>query len=210
MKRDKGDYAIDKQLHVRTGTIEEWDDGIYDYHRSEPTPYRALDALFQAYKPLPDPFLIDYGSGLGRINLYFHHHYGMPGLGLELHPERFQSAYENLHDYSLGKGLDPQEVEIGFLEVKAEQFTPPKRANTFYFFHPFADFIFSQAIDRILDSLEESDRTVDIILYYPSFGYFQHVMHSGQFEEHLFVDCDWNDDNRDGFWVFRHQPKDNS
>lgn len=201
------DLKVDKELHIRTTAIEEWEDGIYDYHRSEPTPYKALDALFNAYTPLEEAHLIDYGSGLGRINLYFHHHYQMPGIGLELHPERYQSAYENLYDYSLAKGLNPESLGISFLQVKAEKFHLPPEANTFYFFHPFADFIFSQAIERIIESIDHHPRMVDIILYYPSFGYFQHVMQNGYFEEHLFVDCDWNDDHRDGFWVFRHQPK---
>lgn len=206
-KSPQGDITIDRQLKIHTGVIEEWEAGVYDYHRSEPTPYRSLDAFFRQYVPLDSPFLIDYGSGLGRINLYFHHHYSMPGMGLELHAERAQRAYENLFDYALGIGRHPEDVGISFLEVKAEHFIPPPHANTFYFFHPFADYIFRQAIESIIKSLDEADRTVDIILYYPSFGYFQTIMDSGYFEEHLFVDCDWNDDTRDGFWVFRHSTR---
>lgn len=203
-KPPRSDIKMDRQLNIHTSEIEEWEAGVYDYHRSEPTPYRSLDAFFHQYVPLESPFLIDYGSGLGRINLYFHHHYGMPGMGLELHTERLQHAYENLYHYSLAKGMHPEDPGISFFEGKAERFIPPPQANTFFFFHPFADYIFRQAIDSITQSIDETDRTVDVILYYPSFGYFQTIMDSGYFEEFLFVDCDWNDDTRDGFWVFRH------
>lgn len=204
-KNVKGDFAIDRQLKIQTSAIEEWEDGIYDYHRSEPTPYRALDHFFQHYLPLPQAKLLDYGSGLGRINIYFYDRLNMPGIGLELHPVRCQAAYDNKQRYADGRGLSVDDLPIEFLQVKAEQFLVPPELNTFYFFHPFSDYVFSLALDQICQSIRQHDRLADIILYYPSFGYFQSLQASGLFDEFLFVDCDWNDDIRDGFWVFRHR-----
>ncbi len=201
----KKEIENDRILGIHTCEIQEWDGVMFDYHRGEPTPYRALEVLIDAYDPPEDPFLIDYGSALGRINFYFHHRLQMPGIGLEVDRDRFYRAGVNKEKYALKKGLSSDDVSIDFLEVKAEEYFPPPNANVFYFFHPFSDWIFRLVMGQILRSIDERDRTVDLLLYYPSFQYFQAIELSGMFEEILFVDCGWNKDPRDGFWVFRHQ-----
>lgn len=196
---------IDLSLGIHTSRIDEWDQSMIDYHRSEPTPYIALDRLIEHYQPLENAFLVDYGSGLGRINLYLNHRLELPGLGIEVDPDRVQQAWENLMSYAQTKQLPADRIDISFLGTKAEDYLPPEKANTFYLFHPFSDWIFREVLDQIVRSIDQWDRTVDIILYYPSFGYFQSLQHCSLFEEWLFVDCPWNKDERDGFWVFRHR-----
>lgn len=204
---DDTERQIDQTLNIQTTEIEEWDPSMIDYHRSEPTPYKALDLFIEHYMPFEDAFLVDYGSGLGRINLYFHHKLGLPGLGIEVDPGRIQKAWENLMGYAEAKQVSADRIKISFFGTKAEAYLPPEQANTFYLFHPFSDWIFREVLDQICRSIELNDRTVDIILYYPSFGYFQSLQTCGLFEEWLFVDCPWNKDPRDGFWVFRHWAK---
>lgn len=201
---DRKEEDIDRDLNIHTCQIEEWDNNMLDYHRSEPTPYVALDLFFKHYLPLDNARLVDYGSGLGRINLYFYHLLHMPGIGIEVDSGRVQRAWENLAQYAIGLNIAADKVPIQFLETKAEAFLPPPQTNTFYLFHPFSDWIFRDVLDRITQSIDLADRTVDLILYYPSFGYFQSIQTCGYFEEWLFVDCPWNKDPRDGFWVFRH------
>lgn len=203
---DKTEHQIDQALAIFTTEIEEWAPDMLDYHRSEPTPYKALDLLFDHYQPFASAYLLDYGSGLGRINLYFHHRLDVPGLGLEIDPDRAMKARHNLTQYAAAKQLPVSAVDIAFVEAKAEDYELPGQVNTIYLFHPFSDWIFRQVVERIIESLNKRDRELDIILYYPSFGYFQTLEASGYFEEWLFVDCPWNKDPRDGFWVFRHLP----
>ncbi len=206
IKFSRKEMETDKALGIHTCEIQEWDGVMIDYHRGEPTPFCALDLLIENYDPLEKPFLIDYGSALGRINFYFHHKLQVPGCGLEVDPERCRRATENKKNYALEQNLPPEEVDITFLEVKAEEFEPPAYANIFYFFHPFSDWIFRRTLEMITASIDAEERTVDLILYYPSFQYFQAIEASGYFEEILFVDCDWSKDFREGFWVFRHTP----
>lgn len=201
---DRREYEEDEDLHIRTNGIEEWQEGMIDYHRGEATSYRALGLLRETYQPLPEPFLVDYGSALGRINFYFHHYMNMPGIGLEVHEGRCHRAEANRKNYAHGRRVPFKAVDITFVQEKAEDYLPPPKANTFYFFHPFSDWIFRRTMEQILRSIDEYDRTVDLILYYPTFNYLYTVEASGYFEELFFLDCDWNDDVRDGFWVFRH------
>lgn len=203
-KAHKGEFAIDRELNIHTCGIEEWDRTVIHYHRSEPTPYRALDRFLEVYLALQDPFLVDFGAGRGRINFYFHHKMHVPGYGLELHPERLREALENRLNYARRKGMDPDELNIDFLACKAEEHLPVPESNMFFFFHPFADAVFEQALENIVHSLRQHDRIADLILYYPSYGYFRAIEQCGMFREFQFVDMDWNDDARDGFWVFRH------
>lgn len=202
---NRHEIQTDRMLGIHTSEIEEWDGVMIDYHRGEPTPYRGLHLFLENYLPLEDPFLIDYGSALGRINFSFHHHLQIPGIGLEVDPVRCRRAKENIKTYAKAKGIEPEEVNISFLQEKAEEYEPPAHANIFYFFHPFSDWIFRKTLERIIDSIDKVNRPVDLIFYYPSFQYFQAVDASGYFEELLFVDCNWNNDYRDGFWVFRHR-----
>lgn len=203
---DDRERQIDRELGIASCEIEEWDRAEQDYHRSEPTPYRALDLFLKQYSPLDQAYLVDYGSGLGRINLYFYAKLGMPGMGIEVDAGRCAKAEANRQRMLQRLKLKPERADIQFLSVKAEDYIPPVRANIFYFFHPFSDWIFRRVLQNIIDSIDQQDRLVDLILYYPSFNYFQSISASGYFEEQLFVDCPWNEDSRDGFWVFRHHP----
>ena len=61
--RNKGDYAIDRQLGIVTCGIEEWDEGEETYHRYESTPTgRWIGWCFICRPKMPS---VDYGAGLG-------------------------------------------------------------------------------------------------------------------------------------------------
>lgn len=61
--------AVDSFLQIHTEEIQE--DGLdtYHCHRYEPTPYRVLEVLFDAFPLTKEDVLLDYGSGLGRLAL---------------------------------------------------------------------------------------------------------------------------------------------
>lgn len=202
----RGDSYIDRSLNIDSGGIEEWEDPNMDYFRFEATPYRALDELLAHYQPLDNAFLVDYGSGLGRINFYFHHKLQIPGYGIELHEGRIASARKNLDSYKKGLPKSRQNVQISFEQARAEYHVIDPRANTFYFFNPFSDQIYYDVLGQILASIMEKDRPVDIILYYPSMLYMMLMESEAAFELHQMVNLDYSNDRRECFMIYRHTP----
>lgn len=202
----RGDAQVDRILNIDSGGIEEWEEPNWDYFRFEATPYRALDELIERYEPLDNAFLVDYGSGLGRINFYFHHKFGMPGYGIELHDGRIKQANENLKSYKLGLPRNQRGIQLKFIKAYAEKHEPDPRANTFFFFNPFSDQIYYDVLGKILDSLIEHDRPCDIILYYPSSHYMMLMASEPNFKLHQVINLDYSSDTRDCFMVYRHTP----
>lgn len=202
----RGDLQIDRNLNIVSGGIEEWEDPNMDYFRFEATPYRALDELLAHYQLPEQPFLVDYGCGLGRINFYFHHMRAVPGYGVELHPGRIRSARENLRTYKEGLPKNQKSVQISFKQAKAEHHDIDPRANVFYFFNPFSDQIYYDVLGKILESLIEKDRVVDIIFYYPSPLYIMLMESEPHFKLHQMVNLEYSNDPRECFMIYRHEP----
>lgn len=202
----RGDLQIDRNMNIMTGGIEEWEDLQMDYYRFEATPYRALDELLDHYELPPNPFVVDYGCGLGRINFYFHHRFAVPGYGVELHAGRVRAARDNLRNYKAGLPKSKQSVQIAFKQAKAEYHDIDPRANIFYFFNPFSDQIYYDVLGKILDSLIEFNRRVDIIFYYPSTLYIMLMESEPHFKLHQMINLEYSSDPRECFMVYRHEP----
>ncbi|WP_114395793.1 SAM-dependent methyltransferase [Oleisolibacter albus] len=60
-----------------------------------PTPQPVVDAMLELARPGPGDYLIDLGSGDGRIVVTAAQRYQTPGLGVDLNPERIQEARAN-------------------------------------------------------------------------------------------------------------------
>lgn len=202
----RGDYHIDRSLNIDSGGIEEWEDPNIEYYRFEATPYRALDELLAHYESPEHPFLVDYGSGLGRINIYLYHKKKIPGYGIELHEGRIHTARKNLLNYQSAFG-DGKAIPVYFEQARAEYHVIDPRANVFYFFNPFSDQIYYDVLGQILASLEQADRPVDIIFYYPSTLYIMLMESEPAFKYHQLLTLDYSSDPRDCFMVYRHIPK---
>jgi methyltransferase family protein len=61
----------------------------------EPTPHAIVDAMLRLAKVGPDDFLIDLGSGDGRIPIAAARTYGAKALGVDVDPRRVREAREN-------------------------------------------------------------------------------------------------------------------
>jgi Methyltransferase domain len=61
----------------------------------EPTPHTVVDAMLKLAKVEPDDFLIDLGSGDGRIPIAAARSYGATALGIDLDPRLIREAREN-------------------------------------------------------------------------------------------------------------------
>lgn len=160
---------FDQLLHIKTKGLREWSGASDDYHRYEATPYAALEKLFQHYKLKPTDRVVDFGSGKGRVSFYIHYHFNVPVTGVEMNDLTFDESEVNQSIY--GKKNSHLEAPLRFDFGLAEQHDIQPDENVFYFFNPFSVTIFKQVVQNILDSVKEHQRTVDIILYYPTHEY---------------------------------------
>lgn len=156
---------FDQRLQIRTTGLREWRDKSLPYNRYEPTPYRALEKLFQAYKLNEEAEVVDFGVGRGRVSFYIHHRFGIPVTGIEVNETTLDEALDNKKSYRrLAKHIEaPIRLHYGL----AEQYEIQQTDNCFYFFNPFSIKIFKKVVHNIISSVKETPRTVDIILYYP-------------------------------------------
>lgn len=155
----------DKMLQIKTTGLREWRDQSVPYNRYEPTPYKALERLFEVYKLDKDDEVVDFGVGRGRVSFYIHHRFHIPVTGVEVNETTLEEALDNKASYRLkAKHIDaPVRLYYGL----AEQYDIQHTDNCFYFFNPFSTKIFKKVVNNILLSVKENERTVDIILYYP-------------------------------------------
>ncbi|MEA3318738.1 MAG: methyltransferase [Bacillota bacterium] len=153
----------DQKLNIETTDIQMGIHRSFTYHRYEPTPYEALDRLFERYLVDSDNHVVDFGCGKGRLNFYLAHRFGPRVTGIEMNETFYEACLKNLSMYR-GKGRQM----IMFEKCLAEEYTIPETANVFYFFNPFSIDIFRQVVSNILFSIEQHDRPIEIVLYYPA------------------------------------------
>lgn len=151
----------EKMLNIHTEEIQQDGKDSFHFHRYEPTPYEVIDSLFDRFQPKPNDVLVDYGCGLGRLNFYVEHRFGIRTVGIERIEAYYLRAVENQATY---KG---KREHITFIHTSAQDYIPSSSDTIFYFFNPFSLSIFRRVINRILDSVLETPRTVTLLLYYP-------------------------------------------
>lgn len=176
------EYDYDKLLHVKTegNKYVHYPDSVHQ-NPYEPTPYEALDVLFQSYKLKKGCQVIDFGSGKGRLGFYLHHFHRVTVKGIEMDEDLVEESLVNLQNYN--KYTKSSEGTIEFLCCLAEEYRIAPEDTHFYFFHPFSITIFRNIISRILQSIEENYREVDLILYYPHDNYIDYLERETMFEQ---------------------------
>ncbi|HDX9577195.1 TPA: class I SAM-dependent methyltransferase [Bacillus pseudomycoides] len=150
------------------------------YHRYEPTPYSALETLFTQYDLKSSDRVVDFGCGKGRLNFYIHHFYQASVVGIEMNEMFYKEAMENRDRYikKEKKGRD----KIHFQCCLAQEYEIDPLDNKFYFFNPFSVQVFMNVINNILFSVEQAEREVELILYYPSEDYIYFLDNQTSFE----------------------------
>ena len=149
------------------------------YHRYEPTPYDVLETLFNHYQLTKDDHIVDFGCGKGRLNFYIHHQFQAYVTGIEMNETYYQDAIHNQLNYQ--KKYPLKEEKIKFICCYAEEYNIDPLDNKFYFFNPFSIQILRKVIEKILISLEEHPRCVELIFYYPSDDYLYYLEHKTAF-----------------------------
>lgn len=174
------EYYYDKLLNIKTRGEQQ---GFYKslhYHRYEPTPYSALEELFKNYELKKSDRVVDFGCGRGRLNFYIDYFFHTPVTGIEMDETWFEAAVVNRTNY-WRKAKQRREGMV-FHCCLAEEYPIAPLDNVFYFFNPFSVQVFRKVINRILRSVEEFSRDVDLILYYPSEEYVYFLEQDTAFE----------------------------
>ena len=177
------EYYFDKLLNIKTRGDQQGFHKSLHYHRYEPTPYSALEELFRHYQINHDDYIIDFGSGKGRLNFFLHYFYGVHVVGVEMDEDLYHEALLNQKRYikKNGKG------KIQFVRCFAEEYEISPLDNRFYFFNPFSIQVFRKVVNNILRSLEDTPRDVELVLYYPSEDYIYFLEHETAFEQKMEV-----------------------
>ncbi|ENQ3106737.1 Methyltransferase domain-containing protein [Bacillus sp. 491mf] len=170
----------DAVLNIKTvGEQKEFYKSLH-YHRYEPTPYRALETLFTQYDLKSSDRVVDFGCGKGRLNFYIHHFYHASVVGVEMNETFYQEALENRDRYV--KKEKKSKDKIHFQCCLAQEYEIDPLDNKFYFFNPFSVQVFMNVINNILFSVEQVEREVELILYYPSEDYIYFLDNQTSFE----------------------------
>ena len=126
----------EEELNINTTGEQSWDETKKCYHPYEPTPYFALDKLFEDYCINEDDYIVDFGCGKGRLNFYLNYRYKCSVLGIEMDERFFNKCLENKQKYL--KSIKREEDKINFLCILAQEYKISSRDNKFYFFNPFS------------------------------------------------------------------------
>lgn len=159
----------EKLLNIKTCGDQKIFNQSSHYHRYEATAYSLLALLSKQYDFTAADHIVDFGCGKGRLNFYINHFFGATVTGIEMNPFFYKQAIDNKRDYL--KKHQKQSNKINFFNCLAEEYQITPSDNKFYFFNPFSIQIFIKVIGNILTSVASCERTVDVILYYPSYDY---------------------------------------
>ncbi|MDM5153176.1 methyltransferase [Bacillus sp. DX1.1] len=170
----------DALLNIKTVGDQKGFNKSLHYHRYEPTPYSALETLFNQYNLKSSDRVVDFGCGKGRLNFYIHHVCGASAVGIEMNETFYEEAMENRERYA--KKVRSSKDQIQFQCCLAQRYEIDPRDNRFYFFNPFSVQVFMNVINNILVSVEEAGRQIELILYYPSEDYIYFLDNQTAFE----------------------------
>jgi SAM-dependent methyltransferase len=159
----------DDLLNIFTRGDQKDFNGSLHYHRYEPTPYSALEVLFEQYGLKNSDRIVDFGCGKGRLNFYLNYRFQSTVVGIEMNKGFFEKAINNRRNYL--KSSKKNDDQIHFQNCLAEEYRINPLDNRFYFFNPFSLQIFMIVLNNILLSVENVKRDIEIILYYPSEDY---------------------------------------
>lgn len=170
----------DKLLDIRTTGNQQGFHKSLHHNRYEPTPYKILKELFNRYHLAQEDRLVDFGCGKGRLNFYLHNLAGSSTAGVEMDADFYEDALKNLEIYARHNKSALE--KIVFYNCQAQDYPIDPRDNRFYFFNPFSVQIFMKVINNILRSVEQHERSLELILFYASEDYTDFLEHQTAFE----------------------------
>lgn len=193
----------EKLLNIKTSGEQKVFNESLHYNRYEPTSYSALEILSKQYKFTVEDSIVDFGCGKGRLNFYINYFFDSTVTGIEMNNFFYKEAIDNKRDYL--KKHKKKKDKVNFLNCFAQEYSINPSDNKFYFFNPFSIQIFMKVIANILISVEERERTVDVILYYPSDEYIYFLENNTPFVllNEIKLPVLYDNDPRHSFYVYR-------
>ncbi|MFZ3589709.1 methyltransferase [Bacillus sp. DJP31] len=193
----------DDLLSISTGGNPKESSNSLHYHRYEPTPYRALEDLFSNYQLKSSDQIVDFGCGKGRLNFFVNDRFNCSVVGVEMNETLTKEATENRRSYV--KKHPKGKKKIHFQCCLAEEYEIDPLDNVFYFFNPFTIQIFRKIINNILLSVEQSEREIELVLYYPSedYIYFLENHTSFQLNSEIMLAESYKKDPFERFLIYR-------
>lgn len=181
MEEKFDEYYIDAKLGIKTtGRDDKFaDKHIYPY---EPTTYEVLDRLVNSGYLSQTDYLIDYGSGKGRVPIYLNSKLGCKAIGIEMMETFYEIAKKNCKNYKRSK-------DITFNMVRAEQFVVPDYITAAFFFNPFSLSVFKSVMSKVIDSYYMKPRRIRIFLYYPQDEYIAFLGGINEVRHIDVIDC---------------------
>jgi len=197
------EYYYDKLLNIKTRGAQRMAADATHYNPYQPTPYRALEILFQNYHLKNSDHIVDFGCGKGRLSFYIDYFYNSTVTGVEMNKNLYDEAVRNRNRY-----LNQAEVgidKIHFQYCLAEDYRVDPSDNRFYFFNPFSVEVFMSVIHNILRSAAQYKRDIELIVYYGSDDYTDYLENSTAFElqEKITLSDEFNGDPYDRFLIYR-------
>lgn len=167
----KSERNIDKHLNIKTRGLR--NPKKKHHYRYEATPYRDLNILFENLKLNEEDYLLDIGSGKGRICFYANYLFNCKVDGVEADLVTYNESLENLKRFNEKYNKDNK---IKFYHDYAEKFLIDPKHNVFFFFNPFSVQLFKRVIYNILNSVKTHYRKITIILAFPFNDYAEFIL----------------------------------
>ena len=128
------------------------------------TSYAVLNDFFRTHPFSKDDHLVDFGCGKGRV-LVMAAYYGCPQItGYEINKDIFDVLIENIKIYknkfNAKNIFNPINIDATYANIDIT-------TNKFFFFNPFHLKLIIKTVNKILSSLNEKMRPIEIIFYYP-------------------------------------------
>jgi len=185
MEEKFDEFMMDAKLNIQTtGRDDKYaDDHIYPY---EPTTYAVLDRVIESGYISNREYLIDYGSGKGRVPIYLNYKIGCRATGIEMMPVFFDQAQKNLKEYAK---RNKSGKEVSFVIERAQDYEIPDEATAFFFFNPFSIEIMKSVMGKIIDSYYINPRRMRLFFYYPQDEYVAYLMGVDEIEFMDEIDC---------------------
>lgn len=192
----------EKLLNIKTSGKEKLLNNSIHYNVYEPTSYEALSILSESYSTNKNDNIVDFGCGKGRLNFYLNYFFDASVTGIEMNKFYYEEALENKLSY-LKKHKIKQE-KINFFHCLAEDYKINQFDNKFYFFNPFSLSIFIKVLSNIFKSLDEHERAIDLILYYPSEDFIDYLENNTSFNliKEIKIPKRYDDDINERFLIY--------
>lgn len=159
-------FLFERRFGIRTsGNVDLESLGVAgdDRWHYEPAEWRVLSRVLKQRDVGPEDVFLDFGSGMGRVVLRAAQYGPKRVIGVELSDDLNAIARENVD--RMRHRLKCQDIEL--VTADALEYEVPGDATIVFFNNPFTGPTFSEVMQRLVSSLDQSPRRMRIIYRNP-------------------------------------------